>query len=200
MNEIKFKKLLIFLIILTFTIIHSPANADEQYRTFCLQSTADFYSKQNSLVIVDPAGTDFAKWTLIWDGSSIYRESEIYLKGKQIGTPKQEIWSLRKFNEFGDGSIGKAPALQVKNAQRYFISRILAEIGKKSITAINAKALDKALSACEGVSDKVALDGQPNSNGHWKNGGDLAHELRIKIRNITPDLFKETPLAPKAIK
>jgi hypothetical protein len=169
------------------------AMATEEYNSYCLES-----AKNLSFVSLPiEVNETFSGWKLSFDGDSIYRESDVKVLGAQIGTPKQEIWSLNKFRQSGNGKTGAAPVLQVKNAHKYFLSKILFEIGSVVPTEENARALDSALASCEGVSDEVALDGQiPSKSKQWMNGGELARRLREKIRLAQPQQFQGNTLTP----
>lgn len=165
----------------------------------CLVSMASVLSSKLPVEVIDPAGVGKYKWKLTWDGKSIFRESYANFLGMQIGTSKQEIWNLNKQLESGDGNTGVAPTLQVMNAKKYFISKALFYAGKEYITPGNALKIDKSLADCEGVSTKVALDGEPISKEKWVDAGDLARDLRSKVRAAQPGLFMgKFKMAPAA--
>jgi hypothetical protein len=134
---------------------------------------------------------------MTWDGQSLYRKSDIKGFGTHFEGSKQEIWSLKKFKASGDGATAvEAPSLQIKNAQRYLIMKMLFNVSREQLTEKNARELDKALASCEGVTETVALDGELMSKGKWQSAGDIARNLRNKIRNDFPAVFKTDAVLP----
>lgn len=185
-----------------FMLLLSPlsiAAENRSPRDICLEGLGELYTAGGIFAGKSPLNIELpayrlsrdSRWgPLSWDGQFIYRR-------------KDEIWSVKKSKETGDGimgeltSVGRAPALMVKHAQLYIISKTFFDMGNEPITAANAKAFDKALQFCEAVSDKVARDAHPDKSG-YEVASVLASGLRKKIRAAVPELFKNGPLPRKA--
>jgi hypothetical protein len=129
---------------------------------------------------------DFAGWKFTWDGKAISREADVKAGKKVPGVPR-ETWNLKKLNEVDEGRVSSTVAFQVNRSVRFFLGRELHGLSKNLPSAAQAKAVDQALGICEASKDVVTIDAvTPNLNNKFSTVGDIARNLRAKIRRISP--------------